>query len=388
MAETLELETQLQALEEMLNANMGKKSGISERSLIGFQQAIGERAKHFARFGMADPAGQALAQQAQMAQQMFGRDERRNELQVQLTKAIFDSRLAKLQFEETQALQKAQLDKLRAEEKRATAKEEREEKRLDKEIEEADARIANHTAGAALTSIQTASLGVDFWHKIKDRPQKIKEMALAIEEREASIQERKSADAANEEHITKLKEETELLRQQRKIYDDTVKIGTLNNLSESDAQVLAMTRINKARNGIFTTDEQMAKEAESLNTTGMMIDDIHSLKLDTLGLLEGVDTSKGLPPNYTSAVMMLGNRNIDISDMPGFGPQNEETGLKQFPTVSGMLPDLNLKGLAQKAAMSMFAPDSEEPIFSEPEMPDPVKSIDDDLTRRNMGLRR
>jgi hypothetical protein len=152
------LEAQMAALQQMLDANMGSYSGVSDQSLGRFQAGIGKRAQYFARFGMRDPAGAQLAQQAALATRMLARDDRRRELEVQMTKALIETNIQKLQFEENRRLNDERIKKMHTEVKIAENTDARAAERHKKDLDLSDARINNTRANIAVLNAQAANM--------------------------------------------------------------------------------------------------------------------------------------------------------------------------------------------------------------------------------------
>jgi hypothetical protein len=152
------LEAQMAALQQMLDANMGSYSGVSDQSLGRFQAGIGKRAQYFARFGMRDPAGAQLAQQAALATRMLARDDRRRELEVQMTKALIETNLQKLTFEENQRLNDERIKKMHTDIRIAENTDARAADRLQEEKKLTDARIRNITANIGLINAQASRM--------------------------------------------------------------------------------------------------------------------------------------------------------------------------------------------------------------------------------------
>jgi hypothetical protein len=152
------LEAQMAALQQMLDANMGSYSGVSDQSLGRFQAGIGKRAQYFARFGMRDPAGAQLAQQAALATRMLARDDRRRELEVQMTKALIETRIQKPNLNKMKDLNNARIKKMHTEIKLAQARDDRDAEKFKLENDYHTARMENAQATIENLKVRTGAL--------------------------------------------------------------------------------------------------------------------------------------------------------------------------------------------------------------------------------------
>jgi hypothetical protein len=322
------LEAQMAALQQMLDANMGSYSGVSDQSLGRFQAGIGKRAQYFARFGMRDPAGAQLAQQAALATRMLARDDRRRELEVQMMKAIIETNLQKLTFEENQRLNDERIKKMHTDIRIAENTDARAADRLQEEKKLTDARIRNITANIGLINAQASRMTVETLEFIRDSPERLQLL-------QEQIKEAKSNTNRNDKSAAKLNQETEMLikreEQASQIQDEFRRSG----MTEGQSALAAMYAIQETGRGNLVSIPEAARLVQETSQTRSNRDErlmaINNL-ITIPKLVQNKDGEMVANPEYLNALNAYNAEGMNLPATMGFPdvPETQDMNINEL----------------------------------------------------------
>jgi hypothetical protein len=305
------LEAQMAALQQMLDANMGSYSGVSDQSLGRFQAGIGKRAQYFARFGMRDPAGAQLAQQAALATRMLARDDRRRELEVQMTKALIETNIQKLQFEENRRLNDERIKKMHTEVKIAENTDARAAERHKKDLDLSDARINNTRANIAVLNAQAANMTAETLDFILRSPKRFELLTKQIQEVEAGIKQRNAAADASNASAASLNADATRKEYELKKFKDLTQSLEMAGMPPSQAYISAASLKAQADQGGDVSIENMIRTVNDLN----MSDVPQGSKLNFLTAMipySGQDEAGNIRSEFRFAEQIAGEFGIDV----------------------------------------------------------------------------